>query len=239
MRFLVLLLMLASTLMLHAQSNIAGRWEGSVDVPGSRLTVVVDLAAGDGGTAWTGSITIPGLGLKGAELSDIVARDSDATFAIKDALSTQTTGRASFKGQLKSDGTISGTFSQAGNAAPFTMRKTGAAQVELPLRSTAIAKALEGEWKGDYEMLGYARHVTLKLKNQEGGGAAAAEFVIVGKRVNNLPVDLIIQDGELLSIESHQSGIGFEGRLGKGGAGMTGTIKQGPLEAPITLQHSP
>jgi hypothetical protein len=110
--------------------------------------------------------------------------------------------------------------------------------VELPLRSTAVAKEVEGEWKGDYEMMGYARHVTLKLKNQQAG-AAAAELVIVGKRVNNLPVDLVIQDGELLTIESHQPGIGYEGRLGKGGAEMTGIIKQGPLEAPITLQHSP
>jgi hypothetical protein len=237
MPFLVFLLVVVSTAMLHAESNLTGRWEGVVDVPGSPLKVIVDLAVGDG-AASTGSITIPGLGLKGAELSDIVRRDSDAAFAIKEALSSQSAGHATFKAQLKPDGKMSGTFTQAGNTAPFAFEKTGPAQVELPPRSTAVAKEAEGEWKGDYEMLGYARHVTLKLKNQNGG-AAAAELVIVGKRVNNLPVDLVIQDGELLTIQSHQSGIGYEGRLGKGGAEMTGTITQGPLEAPITLKHSP
>ena len=87
-------------------------------------------------------------------------------------------------------------------------------------------------------MMGYARHVTLNLTNRAQDGAAA-EFVIVGKRVNNLPVDLVIQDGELLTIESRQTGIAYEGRFGKGGAEMTGVIKQGPLEAPLTLRHSP
>jgi hypothetical protein len=237
MRVFVLLLSLVSTAMLHAESNVTGRWEGVVDIPGMPLKMIVDLAVADG-PASTGSITIPGLGLKGAELSDIVARDSDATFAIKEALSSQSAGHATFKAQLKPDGKMSGAFTQAGNTAPFAFEKTGPPQVEVPLRSTAVAKEMEGEWKGDYEMLGYARHVTLKLKNQNGG-AAAAEVVIVGKRVNNLPVDLVIQEGDVLTIESHQSGIGYEGRLGKGGAEMTGTITQGPLEAPITLTHSP
>src|SRR5947209_4992535 len=100
MPFLVLLLVLASTALLHAQTNVTGRWEGLVDIPGSPLKVVVDLAVGESG-APTGSITIPGLGMKGAELSDIVSHDSDAAFSIKDVLSIQPAGRATFKGQLR------------------------------------------------------------------------------------------------------------------------------------------
>src|SRR6476661_5632761 len=103
MRLFVFFLFLTSTLIVRGESNLAGRWEGTVEIPGSHLTVIVDLAPGEN-AAWIGSITIPGLGLKGAELSDIVAHDSDAAFAIKDALSIQPAGRATFKGQLKPDG---------------------------------------------------------------------------------------------------------------------------------------
>src|SRR4051794_28509950 len=103
MPFLILLLVLASTLMVRAEDTLAGRWEGTVDIPGSSLRAIIDLAPGDN-AAWTGSITIPGLGVKGAELSDIVSHDSDAAFSIKDVLSIQAAGRATFKGQLKPDG---------------------------------------------------------------------------------------------------------------------------------------
>src|SRR5689334_5412479 len=114
MRLLVSLFLLASTLIIRADSNLAGRWEGAVEIPGSQLRVIVDLAPGEN-AIWTGSITIRGLGMKGAELSDIVIHDSDATFAIKDALSIQPAARATFKAELRPDGTLSGKFSQAGN----------------------------------------------------------------------------------------------------------------------------
>ncbi len=45
-----------------------------------------------------------------------------------------------------------------------------------PPRNTPVAKELEREWKGDYEMLGYTRHVSIKFANHPDG--ATAEFVI-------------------------------------------------------------
>jgi len=53
----------------------------------------------DGGGAWTGSITMPGLLVKGAELNEISAKDSEVGFAIKDALGAQPGGAARFNGR--------------------------------------------------------------------------------------------------------------------------------------------
>ena len=48
-------------------------------------------------------------------------------------------------------------------------------------------------------MLGYTRHVSIKFTNR-GPNGAAAEFVIVGRKHNNLAVDLVTQQGDLVTI---------------------------------------
>ena len=195
--------------------------------------MVVDLSP-DTTDAWHGSIIIPGLGVKGLPLKDVVIKGSDATFEIKSA-----TGRgleATFKAHLDGSGTLTGNFVQGGNTAPFQLKRAGPAQVEFPLRSTAIAKDFEGEWQGEFQLFGYARKVTLKLSNnatREG----AAEFVVVGKRVNNLPVDRVTQEGNLLTVYSTETGITFEGRRLKDASEVQGTFSQGPIEAPLTLRR--
>lgn len=229
MRFIFILLC-ASALLCRAGENLTGRWEGSIQIPERELKLVVDLAQANGG--WIGSLIVPGLGLNGAPLTNITAENSDASFTIKTARGLE----ATFKGHVTGDGTLAGSFMQAGNTAPFSLKKVGSPQVELPPRSTAVAKQLEGEWKGEYELFGYPRKVSLKLSNH-GTDSATAEFVVVGKKVNNLPVDLVTQEGDLLTIESHAIGIGYEGKVGKDGAEIVGTFNQGTLEIPLTLRR--
>jgi len=130
-----------------------------VQIPGRELKLIVDLAAESGVGGWQGSITIPGLGLKGAPLDDIALKGSDIVFSMKTALADQRTGPAKFKARFVGDGKLAGDFVQAGNVAPFALEKTGPPQVEIPPRSTAIAKEIEGEWKGGYELLRYPRKV--------------------------------------------------------------------------------
>jgi hypothetical protein len=229
------ILLLASAFIANADENAAGRWEGTVQIPGRPLEVIVDLAAkGDEGGS-QGSITIPGLGIKGAPLSDIALNSDNIAFSIKSALADQRTGPAKFNGHFIGDGKLAGDFVQAGNTAPFALEKTGPPQVEVPPRSTAIAKEIEGEWKGGYELFGYPRKVTIKLQNR-GPEGATAEFVIVGRKENKLPVDRVVQQGEFVTVDSHETGLSFEGRARKGE--IQGTIFQGPLEIPVTLRRS-
>src|SRR4051812_11698986 len=94
MRILIVVL-LASCLVCRAEEKMAGRWEGSVQIPEKEIRVVVDLAHENGG-AWTGSIMIPSLGVRGAPLADISPNDTDVTFALKTALADQTSGPAKF-----------------------------------------------------------------------------------------------------------------------------------------------
>ena len=229
------ILLLASAFISRADENAAGRWEGTVQIPGRPLEVIVDLAAkGDEGGS-QGSITIPGLGIKGAPLSDIAVNGDNVAFSMKSALADQRTGPAKFNAHFVGGRKLAGNFEQAGNSASFALEKTGPAQVEAAPQSTAIAKEIEGEWKGGYELFGYPRKVTIKIQNR-GPEGATAEFVIVGRKENKLPVDRVAQEGEFLTIDSHETGLSFEGRARKDE--IQGTILQGPLEIPVTLRRT-
>lgn len=235
MRLLAIILF-ASAALASAAESAAGRWEGIVQIPGRELKLVVDLSD-DGGKGWVGSIIVPGFGVKGAPLTDLKISGADVAFAIKGALGNDRVGHAELKAHLTADGHLAGNFLQGGNNAPFVLDKTGPAQVDLPLRSTAVAKELEGEWKGDYEMLGYPRHATMKFSNR-GPEGAALEFTIVGKKVNNVPVSLVTQDDDFVTVTSDEFGITFEGRFNKAAGELKGTLSQGPMEAPLVLRRS-
>ena len=224
---LLAIVVLAAALPCRGEEAISGRWEGTTHIPDDDLNVIVDLAQENG--TWVGSIIIPGLDVKGVPLTDITVKASAVSFSVKGTLGIQ------LKLQLEGNGKLTGNFEQAGNRALTTLQKTGPSQVEYPLRNTPVAKELEGEWKGDYQMFGYTRHVSIKFTNR-GADGAAAEFVIVGRRTNNLPVDLVTQEGDLLSVDSHEIGISFEGRLRDGKLG--GAIRQGAIETPLVLERA-
>jgi hypothetical protein len=224
---LVAIVVLATAVASRAQEAISSRWEGTAHIPGDDLTVIVDLAQENG--AWIGSMIIPGLDVKGAPLTDIKVKPPDVSFSVKGTLGIQ------LKLQLDGNGKMTGNFEQAGNRAPTTLQRTGPPQVEQPPRNTPVARELEGEWKGDYEMLGYTRHVSIKFANR-GPNGAAAEFVIVGRKHNNLPVDLVTQEGDLVTVDSHDIGFSFEGRLRNGK--LTGVIRQGATETPLVLERA-
>jgi hypothetical protein len=230
-----LLFIFAIPLSCHAEDPAEGRWEGSVRIPERELKVVVDLERDKSGV-WIGSVTMPGLSVKGAALTDIALKDSELTFAIKSALNAQRLGPINFKARIAPNDTLTGDFVEGGNTAQFTLKKTGAAQVEVPPRSTEVSKEIEGEWKGEFELMGYPRQVTLKLANHPDG--AVAEFVIVGKKTNNFPIDLVTQEGNLLTIDSHDAGVSYEGRCRKENGEIEGTVSLGALELPLMLRRA-
>lgn len=230
---LSLLISLLLALTVRANQPVVGRWEGSAQIPGQELRLVVDLDQPENGR-WIGSVVMPDLNVKGAALDTITVNGDQIVFTIKTALADKNSGLATFRGHLSADGKLEGDFAQGGNAAACALSKTGPPQVDRPPRSTSVTKECEGTWKGTYEMLGYPRTVTLKLQNR-GSEGASAEWLIVGKRENHLPVDLIVQSNDFLTVDSHETGLSFEGRLGKDE--LQGTIIQGPFETPVTLHH--
>ena len=231
----ILAILFATATLCHGAESIAGRWEGSAQIPGAELKLIVDLALGD--ERWVGSIIVPGFGVKGAPLTDLVVDKTEVTFFIKGALGNSRSGQAQLKAHLSGDTRLTGEFLQGGNRAPLFLERTGLPQVDLPPRNTVVSKDLEGEWKGEYELNGYPRHVTMKFVNH-GKDGAAVDFIIVGKKTNQVPVSLLTQEGDFLSVTSDEFRITYEGRI-RGEAGeIKGTFTQGPFELPLVMRRA-
>lgn len=218
-----------------AAENAAGRWEGSAQIPGGELKLVVDLSQDDR-KEWIGSIIVPGLGVKGAPLTDIAVNDSEVAFSIKGALGSEREGQTKLKAHFTADARLKGDFMQGGNSAPLVLGKTGPAQVEMPPRNTPVSKQLEGEWTGEYELNGYPRHVTMKFTNR-GADGAVVEFVIVGKKTNKVPVSLVTQENDFLSLKSDEFRMTYEGHLRSEAAEINGTLYQGPIEVSLVMRR--
>ena len=233
MRF-VFILAFAAFSFCRADQPPTGRWEGSIRIPEREQKIIVDLAQDQNG-AWSGSVTLPGLDVKGAALSDIISKDSEIAFAIKTALGAQGSGAPTIKARL-ADGKLTGDFAQGGNTAPVVLVKAGRAQVEPLPHSTGVAKEMEGEWKGDFELMGYPRHVTVKLANKAPG--ATAQFLVVGKKTTDVPIDLVTLENDLLTLNSHQMGISYEGRWKKQNGEIQGMVSIGAIEQPLLLRRT-
>ena len=236
------LLVLAGTLSLalattccDAAPTLQGRWEGQVQIPGAPLTLIVDLAQ-DGATAWTGSVIMPGLGVKGAPAGDIVVDGSGIGLTLAGALRAGGAEPPRIRARLTDEGTLAGDFEQGGNHAPLVLRRTGAAQVEAAPASTAVAGELEGVWSGQFELGGYPRQVTLTLSNHPSK-TASADLVIVGRKTTQVPVDLVVQDQRFLRIESGQMSIVFEGLWQAQSGQIQGSLQLGAFEVPLVLHH--
>jgi pimeloyl-ACP methyl ester carboxylesterase len=102
---------------------VEGHWEGSIEIPGSPLTVIVDLAFAEG--TWSGTFDSPLQGATGIPLEGIQVHGTEVRFSIRGIA-----GRPTFEGKLEG-GEIRGTFSQMGQSFPF---KLGRDEVALPAR---------------------------------------------------------------------------------------------------------
>ena len=102
--------------------GFAGRWEGHIDVVGTRLVIVVNVA--DEGPALKATIDIPQQMAKGLPLTNVRYESPKVHFELPAG-----PGLAVFDGTLK-EGTITGTFEQAGVKGTFELQRPGAATNE-------------------------------------------------------------------------------------------------------------
>jgi len=68
----------------RAAPDPSGRWEGTAEIPGAPLPLVVDLSRAPAG-ALQGSVILPGRGVKGAPLQAVESDDAGLSFGLATA----------------------------------------------------------------------------------------------------------------------------------------------------------
>lgn len=223
-----------------ADAALAGRWQGAADLAGEPLRIVIDIAPAPAAGAasapgWVGSAILPGRGVKGAPLADLVVDGAALRFSLADALAAGRGAPPTVQLTRDAAGRLAGELRMGALAAPMRLERTGEAQVDLPVPATALSPGLTGTWVGRYELGGYPRDVTLTLANGTSG-LGGGELVIVGKRRSQLTVDHVLQGREWVTLTAREASLRIEGRHGDGT--ISGRLVQGPFEAPLVLRRS-
>lgn len=116
--FLLLCLLVLSSVFSGQALPLAGHWEGAIEIPGMKLDVDIDFSQKADGS-WKGDISIPMQKAKNLPLSNISLEGLQVTFSISGV-----PGDPTFKGTLSEDGSkITGDFTQEGKTFPFNLAR--------------------------------------------------------------------------------------------------------------------
>jgi hypothetical protein len=96
-------------------ADVAGTWDGAIELPQGGLAVRVELRRD--GDAWAGSIDIPQQGATDLPLEAIEVAGNAARFSIRGL-----SGEPTFEGTVAGDG-MTGSFRQGGGVLPFSLRR--------------------------------------------------------------------------------------------------------------------
>jgi hypothetical protein len=226
LRTLVVASLLSPTPALYAQTvDPSGHWNGSIEIQGAPMLFEVDLAKDKRGDLG-GTISVPSQQLKGLPILKIATTGRSITFF---ARTDQT-----LAGDLSGDGkSMSGSYTIEGMPFPFTMTRTGDAQIGPPLTSAAISKELEGTWK---TQTATGTRIELRLTN-EPDGTATGRLVNVDQGGLEIPV-AITQKASSVSVEAKVVPGSFAGVLSADGAEIVGQWTQPSGSVPLTLRRS-
>jgi hypothetical protein len=215
----------------QSTATAAGHWEGSIAIPGHELKIVVNLAPGEK-DVWKGTIDIPEQNLKGFPLSSIDVSNGAVKFAMQGI-----PGDPAFDGKLAPDGkSVTGNFTQGGGTIPFSMKRTGEAQIAQTPKSTAVSKEIEGAWEGTLGTGSAQLRLVVKLTNE--GGAATGTLTSVDQGNAVIPIAVITQKGSELRLDVPSIAGSFVGEISRDSAAITGHWSQGPATLPLAL-HRP
>lgn len=114
--FLTCLFLFGFTTTAFAQDAPTGTWNGAITIQGQELTINVHFATEE--DTLTAKIDIPQQGATGLPLQNVSYEAPKVHFELAAG-----PGLATFDGEIQEDGTISGTFKQAGYEGTFALKQ--------------------------------------------------------------------------------------------------------------------
>ena len=222
-------LFIAASVATRAQhsSDPSGHWQGVLQTPSMEVPFDLDLAK-DASGQFSGTLSVPAQKIKGLPLTKVAV---DGT-----AVNFQARSDQPFTGALSDDRqSITGEVLISGTSLPFTLTRTGAAQIQAPRRSAALSKQLEGTWTATLIVEGMPHQLVMTLVNHPDG-SASGRIVNEGEGGIELPIT-IVQQGSAVTIETLPVASTVTATLNETGTELDGTIAQGSVTAHVTFRR--
>jgi hypothetical protein len=227
--------LLVPVMLLGAQSvDPSGHWEGSINVPGQPVSVVLDVGKKpDGG--YKGTFSNPNTDLRGLPLGGVSVDGRSVRMILKVPQQGGT-----FVGTLSADDkSITGTYEtdEGGYSIPFELKRTADAYFEPPLKNPPIDKELEGTWTGTLVVGQVEKHLVVKMANNRDGTSTGTLLNLDGAQIE-IPIS-IAEKGTSITLGIKVSGAIFSGTFDSAGREIVGTWTQGTFSLPLTLKRAP
>lgn len=232
MRLSTRIMLVVSLLLVHAAAHAqtvdpSGHWEGVITIPGGEIPFEVDVATDERGKL-IATYSRPENNLTGLPLANVSLEGRAFTFELT------VDGGVKFFGTLLADGkTITGDVTARIGNAPFSMSRTGHAQIAPPPKNAAVGKDFEGTWNGTLALQGTNLRLVLRMVNR-ADGTATATIVSIDQGGIEFPLALTQKASGLTLNTPAIGGDFFSGELNAAGE-FAGTFSQGPLTAPLTF----
>ena len=211
----------------------AGHWEGSIQLPSTRLEVRVDLEQSGGG-AWSGTIDIPVQALREFKLGDVTVTGRSVSFRMPGI-----PGDPKFAGELDETGkTISGQFTQSGQAFPFRLERKAKTALAGQTPSRGVpGKGLAGHWQGSLKPLPVIElRLALEITNAPGGGSGGV-MTSMDQGNAKIPISALTEKSGEVHLEVQSVGGVFDGKMNQDGSEISGDWKQGGNAMPLIFKR--
>jgi len=196
-----------------AQPSLGGSWQGTLEVPGGGLRLVIHLSGVPG--ALKGSMDSVDQGSNGIPLSSIALTGDRVTFASEAIHGT-------YNGKLSADGNaIVGTWNQ-GRSFPLVLRRM-------------LASDLDGAWSGTLKGGAARLRLVVHIAGTANGLVATLDSPDQGAK--GIPVAEVTRSGEKLTLLVTAVMGRFEGTLSADRSSLAGTWNQGAGDIPLTLKR--
>ncbi len=232
--FLVPGLIIVSSAGAFAQSapDPTGHWEGTITAPLGQIDFELDVAK-DAAGSLVATYGQKAQGLRGLPLSKVALDSRTLTFVLLNG----GPGGGVFTGEILTGSTsMAGEVVATNGTVPFTLTRTGDAQIDPPVRNAAVSKALEGTWSGTIEAGGRQIGLVLTIENR-ADGTASAVIAQVDRPALQLPAALK-EAGTSVAMDVKATSGSFSGTVDASGTAITGTWTQGGGSLPLTFQRA-
>jgi pimeloyl-ACP methyl ester carboxylesterase len=220
---LLILLALAVSPFLSAQSQIAGDWQGTLNAGGTQLRLVLHIVATKDG-ALTATLDSVDQRVNGIAVTAITLKDSRLSLAINAV-------HGSYDGTLNKDATeIDGTWSQG---QPLALNfKRGTVKTEA---KPAAPTDIDGTWLGSLDAGAMKLRLVLEITNTADG--LTAKLQSPDQATAWIPADSVVRSNGTLTVGMKLIGATFEGKIAADLGSIEGTFTQGGNPMPLTVKR--